>query len=178
LPDGARWEFRYDALGRRLSKQGPIAQVSYVWDKDVVVHEVKDAAPADAWVYKDGRFSPTCMVTGGRLHAVIGDHLGTPQEIVDASGQLLWSSTRSVWGLRQTPAQSIVSCPFGFPGLIDDEESGLSYARFRYYDPATGRFIAQDRIRLFGGPNFYSYTRNPVNWLDPYGPTPESDASR
>jgi RHS repeat-associated protein len=169
LPDGARWQFRYDALGRRLFKEGPAGRTTYVWDKDVVVHEFTDEAQVDAWVYKDGRFSPTCMVTGGRLCAVVGDHLGTPHEIIDGSGQLLWSAARHVWGAKRVSSKSVVSCPFGFPGLIDDEESGLSYARFRYYDPNAGRFIAQDRIRLHGGPNFYSYTRNPVNWLDPYG---------
>jgi len=50
-----------------------------------------------------------------------------------------------------------------------DEETGLHYNRFRYYDPECGRFISQDPIGLFGGDNFYQYAPNPTKWIDPFG---------
>jgi len=56
-----------------------------------------------------------------------------------------------------------------FQGQYFDEETGLHYNRFRYYDPEIGRFISQDPIGLFGGNNLYQYAPNPVEWVDPLG---------
>ncbi|MEE4688446.1 RHS repeat-associated core domain-containing protein, partial [Pseudomonas alliivorans] len=38
-----------------------------------------------------------------------------------------------------------------FQGQYFDEETGLHYNTFRYYDPEVGRFITQDPIGLLGG---------------------------
>ena len=37
-----------------------------------------------------------------------------------------------------------------FPGQYFDEETGLHYNRFRYYDPAIGRYVSADPIGQFG----------------------------
>ena len=58
-----------------------------------------------------------------------------------------------------------------FQGQYYDEETGLHYNRFRYYDPGCGRFINQDPIGLLGGTNNYQYVPNPTGWVDPYGLT-------
>ena len=52
-----------------------------------------------------------------------------------------------------------------------DEETGLHYNRFRYYDPGTGQFTQQDPIGLLGGINNYQYAPNPSGWVDPLGLT-------
>ncbi|MFZ7136770.1 RHS repeat-associated core domain-containing protein [Avibacterium avium] len=59
--------------------------------------------------------------------------------------------------------------PFRFQGQYFDEESGLHYNRFRYYDPSSGRFVSQDPIGLLGGFNLYEYAPNPVMWIDVLG---------
>ena len=56
-----------------------------------------------------------------------------------------------------------------FQGQYFDEESGLHYNRFRYYDPQSGRFVNQDPIGLNGGPNCYQYVPSPTGWIDPFG---------
>jgi RHS repeat-associated protein len=56
-----------------------------------------------------------------------------------------------------------------FQGQYRDEETGLHYNRYRYYDPNTGRFISRDPIGLAGGVNVYAYAPNPVQWIDPLG---------
>ncbi|GKS74443.1 DUF6531 domain-containing protein [Acidovorax sp. SUPP950] len=59
--------------------------------------------------------------------------------------------------------------PFRFQGQQFDEESGLNYNRFRYYDPTIGRFANQDPIGLNGGINLFQYASNPNTWIDPLG---------
>ena len=56
-----------------------------------------------------------------------------------------------------------------FAGQWLDEESGLVYNRFRYYDPESGNYISSDPIGLNGGETPYSYVFNPSDWNDPFG---------
>ena len=66
-----------------------------------------------------------------------------------------------------------------FQGQYWDEETGLHYNRFRYYDPGTGQFTQQDPIGLLGGVNCYQYAPNPSGWVDPLGLTKlKEDPSR
>lgn len=68
-----------------------------------------------------------------------------------------------------------------FTGQIKDDETGLYYYNFRYYDPELGRFVqADDRIPDIGNPqsyNRYSYVlNNPLRYNDPDGHGVISDA--
>ncbi|WP_241228060.1 RHS repeat-associated core domain-containing protein, partial [Pectobacterium wasabiae] len=54
-------------------------------------------------------------------------------------------------------------------GQYADEETGLHYNLFRYYDPTVGRFTTPDPIGLAGGINLYQYAPNPLGWVDPLG---------
>ncbi|WP_323869820.1 RHS repeat-associated core domain-containing protein, partial [Xenorhabdus szentirmaii] len=51
----------------------------------------------------------------------------------------------------------------------EDEESGLYYNRFRYYNPESAQYISPDPIGLMGGFNPYSYVHNPTGYIDPFG---------
>ncbi len=51
-----------------------------------------------------------------------------------------------------------------------DDENGLFYNYFRYYDPKTGRYITSDPIGLEGGLNTYNYVySSPLHYRDPNG---------
>jgi RHS repeat-associated protein len=56
-----------------------------------------------------------------------------------------------------------------FQGQYFDQETGLHYNRFRYYDPDVGRFINQDPVGYIGGNNLFRYALNPTRWVDPLG---------
>ena len=50
-----------------------------------------------------------------------------------------------------------------------DQETGLYYNRYHYYDAMQRRYINQDPIGLGGGWNPYTYPFNPVTNIDPLG---------
>ena len=103
------------------------------------------------------------------------DHLGTPIAAHNAKGEAVWTAEYEAWGRirKETVSDGLkVNVPFRFQGQYYDEESGLHYNRFRYYDPEIGRFVSQDPIGFAGSDNFYEYAPNPIRWIDPYGLAP------
>ena len=100
------------------------------------------------------------------------DHLGTPIAAHNAKGEAVWTAEYEAWGRIRKETVSDdpkVNIPFRFQGQYYDEESGLHYNRFRYYDPEIGRFVSQDPIGLRGGTNLFEYAPNPIIWVDPLG---------
>ncbi|BBF86241.1 Rhs family protein [Aquitalea magnusonii] len=102
------------------------------------------------------------------------DHLGTPQALTDAQGQLALEMDYQAWGearevIAEVAASAGIRNPLRFQGQYHDDESGLHYNRYRYYDPEIGRFISRDPIGLLGDINIHSYAPNPVGWIDPLG---------
>ena len=60
-----------------------------------------------------------------------------------------------------------------------DEESGLYYYGYRYYDPNVGRWINRDPIEESGGTNLYGFVYNSSpNWFDDLGHSPKSGYTR
>jgi RHS repeat-associated protein len=97
------------------------------------------------------------------------DHLGTPQELTDYSGQIMWSAKYRAYGNLATLDIAEIDNPLRFQGQYFDGETGLHYNRHRYYNPGTGRYLTPDPIKLAGGLNNYQYVPNPTGWVDPLG---------
>ncbi|EOT1927550.1 TPA: hypothetical protein I8614_005066, partial [Serratia marcescens] len=98
-----------------------------------------------------------------------------PLEVTDAAGNLCWSGQYDTFGKLQ--GQTVAGAakrqgaqyqqPLRYAGQYQDDESGLHYNLFRYYEPEVGRFTTQDPIGL----NLYQYAPNPLMWVDPFGLT-------
>ncbi|MFF7106231.1 RHS repeat-associated core domain-containing protein [Pseudomonas sichuanensis] len=102
------------------------------------------------------------------------DLIGTPMELTDHTGEVVWTAQYKVWGeIKETRSewakQIGLSNPIRFQGQYHDHETGLHYNRYRYYDPRAGRFINQDPISYTGGLNLFAYAPNPIGWIDPLG---------
>ncbi|WP_375140079.1 RHS repeat domain-containing protein [Pseudomonas sp. IPO3778] len=97
------------------------------------------------------------------------DQIGTPQEMTNAEGQMVWRAYYKAWGGLEALSPNQVEQNLRFQGQYHDRESGLYYNTFRYYDPAVGRFTTQDPIGLMGGENLYRYAPNAPGWIDPIG---------
>ena len=189
-PDGEEVSFRYDSLGRRIEKSSNSKIVKFVWDGNNPLHEWEENVEKPrfnrdslvTWIFKDN-FVPSAKLTNQGSYSIISDHLGTPVEAYDIDGKKVWEqdldiygrvrkrSTRNVYGAKidddMKPDNFI---PFKYQGQYSDEETGLYYNRFRYYDPQLGQYITQDPIGLAGGnPTLYGYVHDPNTWIDPFG---------
>jgi RHS repeat-associated protein len=89
----------------------------------------------------------------------------------DAKGEKTWETNLDIYGkVRTFAGRSLSDCPFRYQGQYQDEETGLYYNRFRYYDPSIGAYLSQDPIGLAGGnPSFYSYVSDTNSWTDILG---------
>lgn len=88
---------------------------------------------------------------------------------------VVWQWRSSAFG-EQAPDEDtdgdgvLTTVNLRFSGQYFDGETGFYYNYFRYYDPATGRYITSDPIGLAGGLNTYGYVGgNPINYFDPEG---------
>jgi RHS repeat-associated protein len=172
-PDGKVWRYRYDALARRIEKTCDGATAcEYLWDRDVIAQELLPDAPSRCWLWEANSFAPVATVQHGRIYSVVNDQVGTPRELVDDRGSVAWAILLDSWGEvaeSKWSAAAAPACDIRFQGQWADAESGLHYNFFRYYDPASGRYIGDDPLGLQGGTNAFRYAPNPLAWIDPLG---------
>jgi RHS repeat-associated protein len=175
-PDGHCSNYRYDAFGRRIAKTVDGKTTEFFWQGDHLVAE-SSREHYRSYLYEPGSFRPLAMLDGKGPRKACPfyyqlDHLGTPQELTDYSGEIVWSAKYNAYGKVTRLAfggGEQLEQPLRFQGQYFDAESGLHYNRHRYYDPEVGRYLTPDPIKLAGGLNQYQYTPNPTGWVDPLG---------
>ncbi|GLO53949.1 hypothetical protein PPUN110474_53510 [Pseudomonas putida] len=126
------------------------------------------------YLYEPGSYAPLARVdqTEGeeqKLYYFHTDQIGTPLELTDSDGKIVWQATYRSWGSVEQVAVSEVDQNLRFQGQYFDSETGLHYNTFRFYDAEVGRFLSQDPIGLAGGINIYLYAANPTLEIDPLG---------
>ena len=131
-----------------------------------------DGGSADApitWLFEPDSFAPLAKLLGERRWGIVVDHLSTPIAMFDAQGVATWSAAVGVYAeLRQVEGER-AACPFRRPGQYEDQESGLYYNRYRYYDPESGQYLSADPLGIQGGLNAYSYSDDPNTIFDVFG---------
>ncbi|MCT9139725.1 RHS repeat-associated core domain-containing protein [Streptomyces violarus] len=197
-PDGTRWRYRYDPLGRRIAKERLAAEgetvverVLFAWDGTTLCEQTTEAPDLPnpvtlTWDHRGLRpIAQTDRITTGwnaakasqeeidsRFFAIVTDVAGTPSELVDESGDVAWRSRATIWGTTTWPAQSTAYTPLRFPGQYFDPETGLHHNHYRLYDPETARYLSPDPLGLQPAPNPFTYVINPLTWVDPLGLAP------
>ncbi|PNO71486.1 hypothetical protein MC70_011400 [Serratia marcescens] len=182
-------QYHYDALGRRSRKavryKGKTEQTTrFLWQGYRLLQEQRDDGSRRSWSYDPASpWSPLAALeqAGDSRSADIywyhTDLNSAPLEVTDAAGNLCWSGQYDTFGKLQ--GQTVAGAaqrqgaqyqqPLRYAGQYQDDESGLHYNLFRYYEPEVGRFTTQDPIGLEGGLNLYAYGPNPLTWIDPWG---------
>lgn len=173
LPGGSIATYKYDAFGRRIDKTVDGSTTEFLWQGERLIAE-SSVNRYRTYIYEPDSFRPLAMLDGeGPLRATPFyyqlDHLGTPQELTDYSGEIIWSAKYRSYGNLATLDIAEIDNPLRFQGQYFDAETGLHYNRHRYYNPGTGRFLTPDPIKLAGGLNNYLYVPNPTGWVDPLG---------
>ena len=177
--------YRYDALGRRVSKatyerhasRAARSRTEFVWEGFRLLQE---KVPQQGWrtyLYDaEQPYTPVACVTGQGTQRQVWyyhtDVTGTAQEVTSADGKRVWAGYLAAWGEKRADISNSGAYfhqPLRLPGQYFDDETGLHYNLFRYYAPESGRFISQDPIGLAGGLNLYQYAPNPLSWIDPLG---------
>ncbi|WP_051872267.1 DUF6531 domain-containing protein [Streptomyces sclerotialus] len=193
-PDGTRWRYTYDPLGRRTAKlrlaedgDSTVEQTTFTWAGSVLIEQVTTApeqsqsSVALTWDH-DGLHpvgqterrldAITQEEIDARFFAIATDLVGTPTELIDTAGNIAWHTRTTLWGTTTWSRQSSAYTPLRFPGQYFDRETGHHYNVHRYYDPATARYLTPDPLGLTPAPNAVTYVRNPMAWADPMGLAP------
>ena len=190
---GEVWYYKYDTLGRRIEKACPQrnTKTTYLWDGDQVAYQETEKhgkteslrhcifngweliAQQDSYFKTDLRNHHKTW-TQTTNYAVCQPN-GQPLALFNPQGKRTWrKAPSSLWGLPLLESwESKQAEPLNpnllFAGQYFDQESGLAYNRFRYYDPQSGCYLKSDPIGLAGGETPYAYVHNPMGWVDPFG---------
>ena len=102
------------------------------------------------------------------------DALGSPVAATDAQGNVVWTEQYKPYGERIQNDANAQGNSRWYTGHPHDEDTGLTYAGARYYDPVVGRFMAIDP-KDFSEASLFSFNRyaygnnNPYAYIDPDG---------
>ncbi|MGA5204075.1 putative T7SS-secreted protein [Streptomyces variegatus] len=194
-PDGTRWRYRYDPLGRRTTKQrlatdgeSVVEEVRFTWDGLTLCEQTSHQPDAPntvalTWDHRaDVPLAQTERILTAddrqeeidrRFFAIATDLIGTPTELIDETGDIAWRTRSTLWGTTAWSRDSSTYTPLRFPGQYYDPETGLHYNYFRHYDPETGRYTSPDPLGLAPAPNPVAYVHNPHSGCDPLGLMPK-----
>ena len=164
--------FTYDSFGRRTGRTVQGVVTNYVYDGLNPVQEKAGATVTANLLTGLGIDEFFTRTDGVGVRGLLPDALGSTVALGDGTGTLQTQYTYEPFGYAtQTGLAS--SSSYKYTGREDDG-TGLSYYRARYYHPRLQRFIGEDPIRFRGGDvNFYSYVRNnPIRLIDPFGLRP------
>ncbi|MFV9652586.1 RHS repeat-associated core domain-containing protein [Pseudomonas citrulli] len=172
-PNGQTASYRYDPFGRRISKTVDGITTEFFWQGDRLIAE-HHADSHRSYLYEPDSFRPLALLEGfgpeeTKPYHYQLDHLGTPQELTDPDGEIVWSAHYRAYGQISRLEKGTIDNPLRFQGQYFDQESGLHYNRHRYYNPDIGCYLTPDPVKLAGGINAYQYVPNPTGWVDPLG---------
>ncbi|MFJ9822554.1 DUF6531 domain-containing protein [Streptomyces sp. NPDC101151] len=127
-PEGDRWRYTYDPLGRRVAKllltpDGSEAnRIDFTWEENLLAEQLLTDGRVTTWDYAPDTPRPIAQTTSRqahgsagtsflsrlaeettadltmRFHAVITDAVGTPTELITAEGAVEWQRRTTLWG--------------------------------------------------------------------------------
>jgi RHS repeat-associated protein len=157
-------EYKYDPLGRRISKETDGKITNFYWEGNKLISDTERD-----YHYYPYSFEPLAMETKDKLYYYHNDINGAPLRLTDEAGNIVWNVHYDIFGKIDKISKNEIDNPIRMQGQYEDEETGLYYNRFRYYDPVISAYVSQDPLGLGAGENVYSYTLNSFGWCDPLG---------
>jgi RHS repeat-associated protein len=170
--------YTYDTLGRLIRRTGNGVTNRFYYAGWQLIEErgTGPGLPAK-YVVGPGLDEPIRMTRGGTNYYYHTDGLGSVTEVTTNGGFVVEQYTYDVYGaptIKNGSGTVITNSAIGnrlmFTARDRDPDAGLYNYRFRYYNPALGRFVQPDPLGIFAGNNLYSYAENnPTGDRDPLG---------
>lgn len=170
---GVTSTFKYDYLGRRISKNVGGAETRYLYDGWALIAEIAPGSFAIQRSYTWGLDASgslqgaggvgglLCIASGASRYYPIYDASFNVTGLYDGNGAIAAAYRYDPSGnLLQATGAAAALNPFGFSTKFTDRETGLIYYGLRYYHAALGRFINRDPIEERGGLNLYGFCGN------------------
>jgi len=179
--DAQAWTAGYDALGRRLWTRWVEQRREFYWDGDRLAAEVLPAGGLRIYQYASAEaLTPIAFTeyasraaepSTAQPYHVFVNSVGIALYIEAADGKRVWVAERiDPYGSVRVGIGARIEYNLRWPGHYFDPETGLHYNRYRYYDPALGRYLQSDPIGHAGSPvNLYAYCANPLVDVDVLG---------
>jgi RHS repeat-associated protein len=170
-----RTEFTYDAQSRLTTIRTLTNSIeesfrAFVWDNNQLCQERDAAGTVTKRFFSQGVQLSSGPDAGNYYYT--RDHLDSIRELIDAKGHVRARYAYDPFG-RSTRVSGDLEADFGFAGMFQVSQTGLCFARFRAFDPESGRWLSRDPLRnseVAEGPNLYAYVgNNPLNLVDPLG---------
>ncbi|KAF1017277.1 MAG: Protein RhsD [Stenotrophomonas maltophilia] len=96
---------------------------------------------------------------------------GAPSRITDRYGAILWAAHYDASGGAEANGHVALCNPLRLQGQYLDQETGLHYNRFRYFDTTTASYTSRDPLGTIPGTNLHAFGPNTISWIDPLGLT-------
>ncbi|HVZ36880.1 MAG TPA: RHS repeat-associated core domain-containing protein, partial [Polyangiaceae bacterium] len=189
-PPDLHWHAAYDALGRRLWTSWGNSRREFLWDGDRLAAEQLPSGIFRIYQYASpNALTPLAFtdydsldapLDSGKPYHIFSNPVGIPLRIEDARAATVWRAQRiDPYGAIELEPGASLEYNLRWPGHYHDPETGLHYNRYRYYDPALGRYLQSDPIGYAGSPvNLYAYCPNPLVQVDVLGLDHEGKASK
>jgi RHS repeat-associated protein len=166
---GTASTYAYDGDDTRVRKTVGGTPTNYVWDREGGLPLLVDDG-TNAYLHEDGSLA---QINGaGTPEYLLGDALGSRRGVTNLAGTLTGTADYDTFGAVR--GSTGTGSLFGYTGEQFDAETGYTYLRARYLNPALCRFTSADTVQPNApgtqGYNLYAYVaNNPTTWVDPSG---------
>ncbi|ARV44886.1 hypothetical protein BCV50_07530 [Bacillus subtilis] len=164
----------YDGLGRRVSRTESTGTTQYLYGNPenlLQVTAIRDPSGQLNMLFYDDNDFLFAFDRDGTKFYVTTDLVGTPRVVTNGTGTVLRELEHDSFGNIIADSNPRFVLPIGFAGGLADPDTELVRFGYRDYEPASGRWTAQDPILFRSGDfNLYAYVHNnPVTLRDPSG---------
>ena len=166
-------EYQYDGLGNRTKvvSDGSVKKCYHSPDGKILFESNEKDEICRYFVYLGDRLG-SMGIPDKKVWFYHFDASGNTRAITDESGTISAAYAYDPFGNKVSSETDDLKNPYTFVGAygVTDENDGLYFMRYRYYDACTARFIQKDPIGYSNELNLYRYVgNNPLNYIDPSG---------
>ncbi len=165
--------FVYNPSGLRIEKQGERGVERFTYDEQSLL-QAYDENNTTLAKYDYGAERLVSLTSSSEpVQFYLTDALNSVVNLTNTTGSVQARYQYDAFGNQRAQSGSSYN-RFAFTGYVEDKETDLLYAKARYYDSDTGRFLSQDawegRNDLPPSLHKYLYAyQNPTVYVDPDG---------